>query len=85
MTNENQDATRDGDAAPRPTFIDSDVRARLVDVARKAGLDADEFVEKLLLRLAKTGVEFERGVPVFPRRPSARVLTVEDVDRLASE
>jgi hypothetical protein len=28
-------------------------------------------------------VHFERGVPVFPRRPGAPTLSVEDVDRLA--
>jgi hypothetical protein len=37
----------------------------------------------LLRRLAEADVRFDRGVPVFPPRPGAPVLTVEDVDRLA--
>jgi antitoxin component of RelBE/YafQ-DinJ toxin-antitoxin module len=86
MTDENQDATRIGDAAPRASFkVDADVRARLVAVATKAGVDVDEFVEGLLRRMAEAEVHFERGVPVLPRRPGARVVTVEDVERLASE
>ena len=41
-----------------------------------------EFVETLLRRIADADVRFERGVPVFPRRPGAPILKVEDVDQL---
>ncbi|MBM3778584.1 MAG: hypothetical protein FJW23_10145 [Acidimicrobiia bacterium] len=83
MTNENQDAPRSADATPKATItIDEALKARLVELASRAGVDVDAFVEKLLRRLAETEVEFERGVPVFPRRPGARVVTVEDVNKL---
>lgn len=62
--------------------LDATLKARLADLARQAGQDVDEFVEALLRRVAEADVRFERGVPVFPRRPGAPILKVEDVDRL---
>ncbi len=63
--------------------VDAELKQRLADLAGQTGQHVDEFVEALLRRIADTDVRFERGVPVFPRRPGARTLTVEDVDRLA--
>jgi Ribbon-helix-helix protein, copG family len=63
--------------------VDAELKERLAELARQAGQPVDAFVERLLRRLAETEAEFERGVPVFPRRPGARTLTVEDVNRLA--
>lgn len=84
MTNESQEATRSGDATPKATIsIDATLKARLVELASQAGVDVDAFAERLLRRLAETEVQFERGVAVFPRRPGARVVTVEDVDPLS--
>jgi hypothetical protein len=62
--------------------VDAEVKARLADLARQAGQEVDEFAEALLRRVAETDVNFERGVPVLPRRRDAPVLRVEDVDRL---
>jgi hypothetical protein len=63
--------------------VDAELKQRLADLAGQTGQHVDEFVEALLRRIADADVRFERGVPVFPRRPGARTLTVEDVDRLA--
>jgi hypothetical protein len=63
--------------------VDAALKERLTELARQAGQPVDAFVEKLLRRLAETEVQFERGVAVFPRRPGAPTLTVEEVDRLA--
>jgi hypothetical protein len=62
--------------------VDAALKARLADIARQAGQEVDAFVEALLRRIAEADVRFERGVPVFPRRPGAPTLKVEDVDRL---
>jgi hypothetical protein len=62
--------------------VDAALKARLADLARQAGQKVDAFVEALLRRVAEADVRFERGVPVFPRRPGAPILKVEDVDRL---
>lgn len=62
--------------------IDADLKARLATLAQQAGYDVDEFVEALLRRIADADGKFERGVPVFPRRPGAPVVKAEDVDRL---
>lgn len=62
--------------------VDATLKARLADLARQAGQEVDQFVEALLRRIAEADVRFERGVPVFPRRPGAPILKVEDVDRL---
>jgi hypothetical protein len=62
--------------------VDAALKARLADIARQAGQEVDAFVEALLRRIAEADVRFERGVPVFPRRPGAPILKVEDVDRL---
>jgi hypothetical protein len=62
--------------------VDADIKARLADLARQAGQEVDEFTEAVLRRVADADVRFERGVPVFPRRPDAPVLKTEDVDRL---
>ncbi|MEQ1575061.1 MAG: hypothetical protein ABMA15_17485 [Vicinamibacterales bacterium] len=64
-------------------IVDAALKARLVDLAGLAGQRVDDFVEALLRRIADADVRFDRGVPVFPRRPGARSLSVEDVDRLA--
>jgi len=63
--------------------LDAALKARLADLASQTGQSVDAFVEALLRRLAEADVRFDRGVPVFPPRPGAPVLTVEDVDRLA--
>ena len=63
--------------------VDSVLKARISDLAGQAGQEVDEFVEALLRRLADADVRFERGVPVFPPRPGAPTLSLEDVDRLA--
>jgi len=63
--------------------LDAALKARLADLASQTGQHVDAFVEALLRRLAEADVRFDRGVPVFPPRPGAPVVTVEDVDRLA--
>ena len=63
--------------------VDAALKVRLADLAGQTGQRVDEFVEALLRRIADADVRFERGVPVFPRRPGAPTLSVEDVDRLA--
>jgi hypothetical protein len=69
---------------PEATIIvDAALKERLSALASQTGQRVDEFVAALLRRIAETDVRFERGVPVFPRRPGAPTLTVEDVDRLA--
>jgi hypothetical protein len=64
-------------------IVDAALKERLSVLASQTGQRVDEFVEALLRRVAEADVRFERGVPVFPRRPGAPTLTVEDVDRLA--
>lgn len=64
--------------------IDEKLKARLTDLANQTGQPVDDFVEALLRRIADAGIRFDRGVPVFPPRPRAPMLTVEDVDRLAN-
>jgi hypothetical protein len=59
------------------------LKERLAHLAGQTGQRVDEFVEALLWRIADAEVRFERGVPVFPRRPGAPTLSVEDVDHLA--
>lgn len=72
------------DAMPDATItVDAALKERLSDLASQTGQRVDEFVEALLRRVAEADVRFERGVPVFPRRPGAPTLTAEDVDRLA--
>lgn len=63
--------------------VDAALKARLSDLASQSGQRVDEFVAALLRRIAEADVRFERGVPVFPRRPGAPTLTVGDVNRLA--
>lgn len=63
--------------------VDAALKERLSDLAGQTGQPVDEFVAALLRRIAEADVRVERGVPVFPRRPDAPTLTVEDVDRLA--
>ena len=63
--------------------VDAALKDRLADLASQTGQPVDAFVESLLRRFAEVDVRFERGVPVFPRRPGAPTLTVEDVNRLA--
>jgi hypothetical protein len=64
--------------------VDAAVKARLAELANETGQTVDDFVETLLRRIADADLHFERGVPVFPPRPGAPVLTIEDVDRLAN-
>lgn len=64
--------------------VDEALKARLADLAKQTGQGVDDFVEALLRRVAEADVRFDLGVPVFPPRPGAPVLTVEDVDRLAN-
>lgn len=63
--------------------LDAALKERLANLAGQTGQRVDDFVAALLRRIAEADVRFERGVPVFPRRPGAPTLTVEDVDRLA--
>jgi hypothetical protein len=63
--------------------VDAALKERLANLAGQTGQRVDDFVAALLRRIAEADVRFERGVPVFPRRPGAPTLTVEDVDRLA--
>ena len=62
--------------------VDAALKERLADLATQAGQRVDEFVEALLRRIADADVRFEKGVPVFPRRPGAPKLSTEDVNRL---
>jgi hypothetical protein len=64
--------------------IDAGVKARLTDLAAQIGQPVEDLVDALLRRVADAETRFEHGVPVFPARAGAPVLTVEDVDRLAS-
>jgi hypothetical protein len=64
--------------------VDAALKARLTDLASQTGQGVDEFAEALLRRVADADIRFERRVPVFPPRPGAPRLTVEDVDRLAN-
>jgi|GEM_PF-1576379 len=64
--------------------IDSAVKARVAELADETGQSVDDFVETLLRRIADADIHFERGVPVFPPRPGAPLLTVGEVDRLAN-
>jgi len=73
------DATID-DAIEKLVFI-AQIERGIAEL--DAGQGVDEFVEALLRRFAESDVRFERGVPVFPRRPGAPTLSIEDVDRLA--
>ena len=74
----------DTDRMPEATItVDAALKERLSDLASQTGQRVDDFVAALVRRIAEADVRFERGVPVFPRRPGAPTLTVEDVDRLA--
>lgn len=64
--------------------VDEALKARLADLAKQTGHGVDDFVEALLRRVAEADIRFDGGVPVFPPRPGAPLLTVEDVDRLAN-
>jgi len=77
------EADRDNAGMPTATItVDATLKARLEELASQAGQGVDSFVEALLRRVAEAGVRFDRGVPVFPPRPGAPALTVEDIDRL---
>lgn len=65
--------------------LDAALKERLAALAAQAGRPVDDFVEALLRRLADADVRFDRGVPVFPRRPGAPALSIDDVNRLAAE
>jgi hypothetical protein len=62
--------------------VDAALKARLADLAGQTGRQVDGFLEALLRRIADADIRFDRGVPVFPRRPGAPRLTTETVDRL---
>lgn len=64
--------------------VDEALKARLTNLASQMGQTVDDFVEALLSRVVEADIRFERGIPVFPPRPGAPVLTVEDVDCLAN-
>jgi hypothetical protein len=64
--------------------VDAALKERLAHLAAQTGQPVDAFVEAMLRRIAEADVRFERCVPVFPRRPGAPTLTVEEVDRLAN-
>jgi len=59
------------------------VQDQIPAIAGGGDVQKGQFVGALLGRIADADVRFERGVPVFPRRPGAPMLSVEDVDRLA--
>ena len=63
--------------------LDAALKQRLAALADQTGQPVDEFVEALLRRIADADVRFDSGVPVFPRRPGAPTLSIEDVKRLA--
>lgn len=63
--------------------VDAGVKARLTDLAAQMGQPVEDLVDALLRRVADAETRFEHCLPVFPARPGAPVLTVEDVDRLA--
>ena len=62
--------------------LDAALKQRLAALADQTGQPVDKFVEALLRRIADADVRFDRGVPVFPRRPGAPTLSSEDVNRL---
>jgi hypothetical protein len=62
--------------------LDAALKERLAVLAKQAGQPVDDFVEALLRRIADADVRFDRGVPVFPRRPGAPTVSSEDVNRL---
>jgi hypothetical protein len=64
--------------------VDEALKARLANLAKQTGQDVDDFIEALLRRVADADIRFDGGVPMFPPRPGAPVLTVEEVDRLAN-
>jgi hypothetical protein len=72
-----------GHMAEATIAVDAALKERLSVLADQTGQRVDTFVEALLRRIVQADVQFEHGVPVFPRRPGAPTLTVEDVDRLA--
>ncbi len=75
----------DNDGMPDATItVDAALKDRLADLAGQVGQPIDAFVEALLRRIAEADVRFERGVHVFPRRPGAPTLSVDDVDSLLS-
>jgi len=62
--------------------VDAALKARLTELASQSGQRVDEFVEALLRRIANADIRFDRGIPVFPRRPGAPTISVEEADRL---
>jgi hypothetical protein len=64
--------------------VDEALKARFTELASQIGQGVDDFVETLLRRVADADIRFDRSVPVFPPRPGAPMLRVEDVDRLAN-
>ena len=66
-------------------MVDAALKARLAELAQQAGQNVDQFAEAILRRIADADIRIERGVPVFPRRPGAPILTVGDIDRLAND
>ena len=71
------DATID-DAIEKLAFV---ARIQRAIATLDAGRDVPH--DEALRRIASADVRFDRGVPVFPPRRGAPVLTIEDVDRLA--
>jgi hypothetical protein len=71
------DATID-DAIEKLVFV-----ARIQRAIAKLDAGRDVPYDEALRRIACADVRFDRGVPVFPPRRGAPVLTIEDVNRLA--
>ena len=64
--------------------LDVALKARLAELANQTGQGLDDFVQAFLRRVADADIRFDRGVPVFPPRPGAPSLAVEDVNRIAN-
>ena len=59
-------------------------RQQLARIGQRATVAPAQLSTAIVIaRIANADVRFDRGVPVFPRRPGAPTLSVEDVDRLA--
>jgi hypothetical protein len=70
---------------PKATItLDVVLKDRLADLANQTGQGVDDFVQAFLSRIADADIRFDRGVPLFPQRPGAPLLTAEDVDRIAN-
>jgi hypothetical protein len=62
--------------------LDAALMDRVAKMAAQTGQSANQFVEALLRRLTESDIRFDQGVPMFPPRPGAPTITVEDVNRM---